>query len=164
MTTQPERSSNPVQTVTPCLWFDDDLEQAVEFWCSVVPDSRVTSIQRGPDGVAFTGAWVVGGVAMRGINGGPQHAGFSETVSLSLTCETQEEVDHYWATFADGGTEGMCSWVRDRFGLWWQVVPTRLGELLGDPDPARAHAAMQAMLGMRRIVVADLEAASDAAG
>jgi predicted 3-demethylubiquinone-9 3-methyltransferase (glyoxalase superfamily) len=99
-----------------------------------------------------------------GINGGPQFT-FDEAVSFMITCADQAEVDHYWERLLEGGgQESMCGWLKDRFGLSWQVVPTRLFELLSDPDPARAQAASQAMLGMQRIVVADLEAAADAAG
>ena len=91
------------------------------------------------------------------------HAGFTETISFSISCRDQAEVDYYWDSLADGGEESMCGWLKDRFGLSWQIVPTRLNELLSDPDGARAQAASQAMLRMQRIVVADLEAAADAA-
>ncbi|HRD62112.1 MAG TPA: VOC family protein, partial [Nocardioides sp.] len=105
------------------------------------------------------------GTTFRAINGGPVHAGFTETISFSVTCADQAEVDHYWESLtADGGEPSVCGWLKDRFGLSWQIVPRRLYELMEDPDPARATAATEAMLQMRKIVVAELEAAADAAG
>ena len=107
--------------------------------------------------------WTANGQRFKGINGGPAHAGFTETISFSVDCADQAEVDRYWeALTADGGEESMCGWLRDRFGLSWQIVPVRLYELVSDPDRARAQAAVGAMLSMQRIVVADLEAAADA--
>ena len=153
-------------SISPCLWFDDDLLEAMEFYTSIVPDSRITGVARyteagpGEPGAVMAGEWVLDGQAFRGINGGPAHAGFTETVSFSVTCEDQSEVDYYWENLVAGGEESMCGWLKDRFGLSWQIVPRRLYELLGDPEPARAQAAAQAMLGMRKIVVADLEAAA----
>ncbi len=153
-------------SISPCLWFDDDLVEAMEFYTSIFPDSRITSVARygeagpGEPGTVMAGEWVLDGRAFQGINGGPAHAGFTETVSFSVTCADQSEVDYYWENLVAGGEESMCGWLKDRFGLSWQIVPSRLHELLGDPDPARAQAAMRAMLGMRKIVVADLEAAA----
>lgn len=156
--------------ITPCLWFDDDLEDAVDFYTSVFPGSEVHHVARfgqagpGEPGSAMVAEWTVHGQRFKGINGGPAHAGFSETVSFSVDCVDQAEVDRYWqALTAGGGEESMCGWLRDRYGLSWQVVPVRLYELLSDPDPARARAASAAMLTMQRIVVADLEAAADSA-
>lgn len=155
-------------TISPCLWFDDDLEQAVAFYTSVFPDGRVHHVARygeagpGRPGSVMAAEWTVNGLRFKGINGGPAHAGFTETVSFAVDCADQAEVDRFWeALTADGGEESVCGWVKDRFGLSWQVVPVRLYELLSDPDPGRADAAAQAMLQMRRIVVADLEAAAD---
>ncbi len=162
MTDPAETASTVSTSLTPCLWFDDDLEDAVSFWTSVFPRSSM-SLNRGEDGRVFTGDWVLDGLAFRGINGGPMHAGFTETVSLSIACADQAEADYYWHTLVAGGQESQCGWLKDRFGFSWQVVPQRLFELLSDPDPVRAGAAMQSMLGMQRIVVADLEAAADAA-
>ena len=147
----------PVQT--PCLWFDGQAEQAAAFCTSVFPNSAVTSVNRNPDGSALVVEWTLDGQRYQGLDGGPEHAGFSWAVSFSIDCADQAEVDHYWSALSDGGEESMCGWLQDRFGLWWQVVPTRLPELLADPDPERAQRAMQAMLGMRRIVIAELEAA-----
>src|SRR3954470_17969594 len=155
--------------ISPCLWFDHELEEAAEFYTSVFPNSRVGHMARypgsgpGEPGRVMAGEFVLDGLTFRGINGGPEHAGFTETVSFSVTCADQAEVDHYWtALTADGGEESVCGWLKDRFGLSWQIVPQRLYELLEDPDLGRARAATEAMLRMRRIVVADLEAAADA--
>lgn len=151
-------------TISPCLWFDDTLEEAATFYTRIFPNSSVRHLARLPSGDAMAGEFDLDGLTFRGINGGPAHAHFTEAVSFSVTCRDQSEVDYYWDSLVDGGEESMCGWLKDRFGLSWQIVPTRLYELLSDPDPARAQAASQSMLGMRRIVVADLEAAADAAG
>lgn len=148
--------------ISPCLWFDDQLEDAVQFYTAIFPNSSVGHLSRN-GGRVLVADFVLDGVAFRGINGGPDHAGFSEAISFSITCADQSEVDYYWHSLVDGGEESMCGWLKDRFGLSWQVVPTRLYELVSDPDPVRAEAATQAMLRMRRIIVADLEAAADAA-
>ena len=156
--------------ISPCLWFDDDLEEAIAFYTSVFPHSSVGHLTRhteagpGEPGTVLAGEWTMNGLTFKGINGGPDHAGFTESVSFAIDCADQEEVDHYWeALTAGGGEESVCGWLTDRFGLSWQVVPVRLYELLSDPDPARATAAAEALFRMRRIVVADLEAAADAA-
>jgi predicted 3-demethylubiquinone-9 3-methyltransferase (glyoxalase superfamily) len=153
-------------SITPSLWFDDNLEEAAEFYTSVFPNSHIESITRytdagpgTPGDVAF-GVFVLDGNRFVGINGGPAFA-FSEAISLMIDCKDQDEVDYYWDRLVDGGEESQCGWLKDRFGLSWQVVPQRLLELTGDPDPARAAAATKAMHGMRKIVVADLEAAAD---
>ena len=160
-----------MNSINPCLWFDDNLEEAAKFYTAIFPNSSVGHLTRyteagpGEPGTAMAGEFTLDGLTFRGINGGPEHATFSEAISFSVTCADQAEVDHYWeALLADGGEESMCGWLKDRFGLSWQVVPARLYELVSDPDPARARAATEAMLGMRRIVVADLEAAADAVG
>jgi len=153
-------------SISPCLWFDDNLLEAMEFYVSIFPESRITDVARyteagpGEPGTVMAGAWVLDGQEFRGINGGPVHAGFTETVSFSVSCADQSEVDYYWENLVAGGEESMCGWLRDRFGLSWQVVPTRLHELLADPEPARAEAAARAMLGMTKIVVAELEEAA----
>jgi predicted 3-demethylubiquinone-9 3-methyltransferase (glyoxalase superfamily) len=150
----------PVQT--PCLWFDGQAEQAAAFYTGIFPNSEVTGVRRNPDGSALVVEWTLDGQPYQGLNGGPGHP-FSWAVSFSVSCADQAEVDRYWAALTDGGEESMCGWLQDRFGLSWQIVPTRLVELLADPDPERAGRAMQAMLGMRKIVVAELEAAADGA-
>ena len=156
--------------VTPCLWFDDNLEEAMEFYVKIFPHSSIGSVTRhgeagpGEPGTALAADWTLDGQSFRGLNGGPDHARFSEAVSFSVACADQSEVDYYWDNLVAGGEPSQCAWLRDRFGLSWQIVPNRLTELLSDPDPARANAAMRAMLGMQKIVIADLEAAADAAG
>src|SRR5690348_11414972 len=155
-----------MSAISPCLWFDDDLEAAIEFYTAVFPDSSIGQVsRRHEDGSVLAAEWTVNGVTFKGINGGPDHAGFTETVSFAVDCADQAEVDHYWkALTADGGEESVCGWLKDRFGLSWQVVPTRLYELLSDPDPGRARAVLDRMMQMQRIVVADLEEAAAAAG
>ncbi len=150
-------------SITPCLWFDHELEEAATFYTAIFPNSSIGDLARQPDGTVMAGEFTLDGTTFRGINGGPMHAGFREAISFSISCGDQAEVDHYWDALVDGGEESRCGWLKDRFGLSWQVVPTRLGELLSDPDPARAGAALQAMLSMQRIVIADLEKAADAA-
>lgn len=149
--------------ISTCLWFDDDLMEAVEFYTNVFPDSEIRGVSHYEDGRVLAAEWTLDGRSFRGINGGPDHAGFTETISLSVSCADQSEVDYYWETLVAGGEPGPCAWLKDRFGLSWQIVPVRLYELLSDPDPDRAQAAMGAMMQMQKIVVADLEAAADGA-
>lgn len=154
-------------TTTPCLWFDGTAEQAAEHYVAIFPDSAITSVSRYgpgmpfPEGSALTVEWSLAGQHYQGLNGGPQYT-FSEAISFSIACADQAEVDHYWDALSEGGEEGPCGWLKDKFGVSWQVVPKRLPELLADPDPARAQRALQAMMQMRKIVVADLERAADA--
>ena len=149
--------------ITPCLWFDDQAEQAAEFYVSLFDDSRVLEVSRyteagpRPAGSVMTVTFELGGQRFVALNGGPEFV-FSEAISFQVPCETQEDVDRYWHAFADGGQEGQCGWVRDRFGLWWQVVPTALPALLSDPE--RGPDVVQAMLGMQRLEIAALEAAA----
>ena len=150
-------------TISPCLWFEDSLEEAAAFYTGIFPRSSVGHLTRQPDGSVLAGDFVLDGLTFRAINGGPAPFGFSEAISFSIACRDQTETDYYWDSLSDGGEESMCGWLKDRYGISWQVVPNRLYELLSDPEPARARAAMQAMLQMQRIVVADLEAAADAA-
>ncbi|MGZ4446391.1 MAG: VOC family protein [Nocardioides sp.] len=151
-------------SITPCLWFDDDLEEAMAFYTGIFPNSSIGSVARyteagpGEPGAVMSADWVLDGTPFRGINGGPMFT-FSEAVSFSIACEDQDEVDYYWENLVAGGEESMCGWLKDKFGLSWQVVPNRLVELLGDPDPERAQAAARAMLGQRKIVIAEIEAA-----
>ena len=146
---------------TPCLWFDGQAEEAAALYTSLFPDSATTSVTPGPDGRAMLVTFTLDGRGYQALNGGPQFP-FTEAVSFSIACADQAEVDHYWdGLLAGGGQESRCGWLKDRFGLSWQVVPQRLPELLGDPDPARAGRATEALMGMSRIVVADLEAAAD---
>lgn len=157
-------------SITPCLWFDDRLEEAAEFYTKIFPNSSIGHLARytdagpGEPGTVMAGEFTLDNMSFRAINGGPMFAQFTEAISFSIACTDQSEVDYYWDSLVDGGEASMCGWLKDRFGLSWQVVPDRLYELLSDADPARATAAQQAMLQMRKIVVADLEAAADAAG
>jgi len=149
-----------MQKIVPFLWFNTEAEEAMNYYASIFPDSRVVSVMRGPDGKVLTGTFRLAGQEFMALNGGPQFK-FTEAISLFVNCETQEEVDRLWAKLtADGGEESMCGWLKDKHGLSWQIIPKRLGELLGDKDPERAGRAMQAMLGMRKIDVAGLEKAA----
>jgi predicted 3-demethylubiquinone-9 3-methyltransferase (glyoxalase superfamily) len=151
-------------TITPSLWFNDDLEEAAEFYTSVFPNSSIEGFTRytdagpGTPGEVVYGTFVLDGHRFLGINGGPQFP-FTEAVSFEILCADQAEVDHYWFTLLEGGEESQCGWLKDRYGLSWQITPKRLYELIEDPDPGRAAAATSAMMEMRRIVIADLEAA-----
>jgi len=152
--------------IVPNLWFDHQAEDAAAFYVSVFPNSEVTSVSHyteagpGEPGTAMTVDFVLDGQPFTGINGGPAFT-FSEAISLLVVCADQDEVDHYWGRLTDGGEEVQCGWLKDRFGLSWQVVPTGMQEVLGDPDPARAQRAMQAMLGMKKLDLAALRAAAD---
>jgi predicted 3-demethylubiquinone-9 3-methyltransferase (glyoxalase superfamily) len=151
----------------PNLWFDTEAEEAAEFYASVFPNSRVVAKTHYTEGspreagMVMTVAFELDGQRFVGINGGPEFQ-FSEAVSLQIECETQEEVDHYWERLtADGGEEGPCGWLKDRYGLSWQVTPAGIDELFADPDPERARRAMDAMLKMRKLDIAALKAAAD---
>jgi predicted 3-demethylubiquinone-9 3-methyltransferase (glyoxalase superfamily) len=147
-------------SITPSLWFDNNLEDAAAFYTAIFPNSTVESINRntasGTPGEVVYGIFVLDGQRFLAINGGPQFR-FTEAVSFMIHCKDQDEVDYYWERLLDGGEESQCGWLKDRFGLSWQVVPDRLLELQQDPDPARAGAAMKAMMGMHKIVIAELE-------
>jgi len=155
-----------MSSITPFLWFDTDAEEAAAFWTGLFPNSSIGEITRygaaGPreEGTVMTVAFELDGRPYVGLNGGPQYR-FSEACSLQVLCEDQAEVDRYWDALTDGGEEGPCGWCKDRFGFSWQIVPTVLPELLGDPDRERAQRAMQAMLGMRKLDIAALCAAAD---
>ena len=151
-------------TITPSLWFDNNLEEAARFYVSVFPNSSIEQVNRytdagpGTPGEVVSATFVLDGNRFVGINCGPQFR-FTEAVSFVVLCKDQDEVDYYWDRLTEGGEESQCGWLKDRYGLSWQIVPERLYELLDDPDPARSAAATAAMLGMRKIVIADLEAA-----
>ena len=156
--------------VFPCLWFDGNAEEAADFYVTLLPDSHVDKVWRspaetpsGPVGMVLTVDFTVAGQRLQGLNGGPDFR-FNEAVSFVIECDGQAEVDRLWnALTAGGGEPGPFGWLKDRFGLSWQIVPRRLNELLNDPDTERARRAMHAMLQMRKIEVAELERAADAA-
>ncbi|WP_308115883.1 VOC family protein [Rhodococcoides corynebacterioides] len=160
----PTIDSTTTQKIVPTLWFDDRAEEAAQFYVdlfggSILNVSRYGDGGPGKAGSAMTVDFELVGQRFTGLNGGP-HFQFTEAISLAVSCADQEEVDRYWdALTADGGAESQCAWCKDRFGLSWQIVPTRLMELMSDPDPEKSGRVMQAMLQMRKIVVADLEAA-----
>lgn len=154
-----------MQQIVPFLWFDTQALDAAEFYTSLVPGSRITEVQRygtagpGAEGTVMTVTFELDGRPYRALNGGPDFH-LTEAFSLQVTCDSQAEVDRLWdALVAGGGEEGPCGWLKDRFGLSWQITPARLFELISDPDPAVSQPAMQAMLGMKKISVAGLEAA-----
>jgi predicted 3-demethylubiquinone-9 3-methyltransferase (glyoxalase superfamily) len=150
-----------MKKITPFLWFDTQAEEAMNFYVSVFKHSKVHNISRGPDGKVFTVSFELDGQEFMGLNAGPQFK-FNEAVSFFVNCETQEEVDYFWEQLAsDGGEESMCGWLKDKYGLWWQIIPQALGELMGDPDPVKAQRVMQAMLQMKKIDVAGLQQAYD---
>lgn len=156
-----------MSAITPCLWFDTEGEEAAELYTSIFPNSRIKHVARygdagpRPAGTAMTVSFELDGREFVALNGGPQYT-FNEAVSFQIDCETQEDVDHYWERLTEGGGEpGPCGWLKDRFGVSWQVIPRRLNELLGDPDPERSQRAMAAMLKMQKIEVGELERAAD---
>ena len=149
-------------TITPCLWFDGNGLEAAEFYVSLFPNSRIDDVSPGPDGSPLMISFTLMGRPFQALNGGP-HFTFSEAVSLVIPCEGQSDVDHYWAALTEGGEESMCGWLKDRFGLSWQVVPGELGDILGDADPERAARATAAMLQMRKLDLEALRAAADGA-
>jgi predicted 3-demethylubiquinone-9 3-methyltransferase (glyoxalase superfamily) len=152
--------------ITPNLWFDGNAEEAAQFYVSLLPDSRIDNVYRSPADNPSTPAgavllvdFTVAGQKFTGINGGPQFP-FTEAVSFMIECQDQAEVDRLWAALIDGGgSPGQCGWLKDRFGLSWQVIPRQMGELLGDPDRERAGRAMEAMLQMSKIDLAALRRA-----
>jgi len=154
--------------ITPNLWFDSEGKDAAEFYCSVFPNSKITNVsyygEAGPReaGTVLTVDFELDGKRFTAINGGPEFK-FDEAVSFLINCKDQEEVDYYYDTLLEGGEESQCGWLRDKFGLSWQVVPSELDALIADPDPERANRAMQAMLGMKKLDVAAIRAAADAA-
>jgi predicted 3-demethylubiquinone-9 3-methyltransferase (glyoxalase superfamily) len=154
------------QKITPSLWFDTEAEEAASFYVSVFESSRIVNVARyteagpRPAGTVMTVEFELDGQRFVAINGGPQFT-FDEAVSFQIGCETQDDVDHYWDRLSEGGKEGPCGWLKDRYGLSWQVVPTGMAELFDDPDPRRAERAMKAMLGMSKLDVAALRRAAD---
>lgn len=153
-----------MQKVTPFLWFDHQAEEAMNFYVSIFKNSKVLSISRYPEGVPGMGGKVMNatfelnGQEIMVLNGGPQFK-FTEAISLFVSCETQQEVDELWGKLTAGGEEGQCGWLKDKFGLSWQIVPTALGQMLGDPDPEKSKRVLDAMLKMKKIDVPTLRQA-----
>jgi predicted 3-demethylubiquinone-9 3-methyltransferase (glyoxalase superfamily) len=154
--------------ITPCLWFDGQAEEAARFYTSLLPDSRIDAVVRAPvdypagsAGSVLTVEFTLAGQQFIGLNGGPEFR-FTEAISFTINCEDQAEVDRYWdALIADGGAPVQCGWLRDRYGLSWQIVPTILPRLLADPDREKAGRVMQAMMGMIKIDIAAVEKAAE---
>lgn len=153
--------------ITNCLWFDTEAEEAARFYCGIFPNSKITEVARYPEGLpgdragqVLTVAFELDGTPFTGLNGGPDFK-FSEAISFQIDCQDQAEVDRYWdALLAGGGQESQCGWLKDRFGLSWQVVPTRLSELISGPDKERANRVAAAMMQMVKLDIAKLEAAA----
>ena len=151
--------------ITPCLWFDTQGEEAARFYTSIFANSRIlhvshyTSAGPRPEGAVMTVDFELDGQSFVALNGGPEFT-FDEAISFQVGCDSQEEVDTFWAKLADGGSEGPCGWLKDRFGVSWQIVPRVLDDLVRDPDPERASRAMKAMLGMGKIDIAEIERAA----
>jgi predicted 3-demethylubiquinone-9 3-methyltransferase (glyoxalase superfamily) len=154
-----------MQKITPCLWFDTQAEEAANFYTSVFESSRILGVSHygeagpRPAGTVLTVNFELDGQEFVALNGGPEFT-FDEAISFQVSCEGQDEVDYYWSKLAEGGEEGPCGWLKDRFGLSWQIVPTRLMELLEDPDPGTSQRAMEAMLGMKKIDISAVEQAA----
>ena len=156
--------------ITPCLWFDDQAEEAANFYISIFKNSKITAISRYgeagqdvhgmPPGSVMTVAFELNGQPFTALNGGPVFK-FNEAVSLQIGCETQDEVDYYWEKLSAVGDPDaqQCGWVKDKFGLSWQIVPNALPEMMGHPDPEKSQRAMTAMLGMKKLNIAELERA-----
>jgi predicted 3-demethylubiquinone-9 3-methyltransferase (glyoxalase superfamily) len=153
-----------VPKITPFLWFDNQAEEAGNFYVSIFPNSKIVKIARygdagpGPKGSVMTIVFQLDGQEFIGLNGGP-HFKFTEAISFSVDCKTQDEVDHYWEKLTEGGQEVQCGWLRDKYGLSWQINPSALGEMLADPDRQKAKRVMEAMLKMKKIDIAGLKRA-----
>ena len=157
-----------MQKITPFLWFDTQAEEAAKFYASIFPKSKILNVARygeagpGPKGSVMTVEFELDGQRMIALNGGP-HFKFTEAISLSVDCKDQKEVDRYWTRLSQGGQESMCGWLKDKYGLSWQINPSILGKLLSDKDAKKAKRVMEAMLKMKKIDIATLKAAAEAA-
>jgi predicted 3-demethylubiquinone-9 3-methyltransferase (glyoxalase superfamily) len=153
-------------TLTTCLWFDTEGEEAATFYVSIFENSRITEVTHygdagpRPAGTVLTVAFEIDGQPFLALNGGPEHQ-FTEAISFQVPCSTQRDVDHFWEVLGAGGEPGPCGWLKDRFGVSWQIVPDELPKLIGDPDPARAERAMKAMLAMSKIDIEAIRRAAD---
>jgi predicted 3-demethylubiquinone-9 3-methyltransferase (glyoxalase superfamily) len=165
---RPRGGQSMLRKIIPNLWFDTEAEEAAGFYTSVFENSRIVNVARyteagpRPAGTVMTVEFELDGQTFVAINGGPQFK-FDEAISFQVTCETQDELDYYWDQLSDGGEEGPCGWLKDSYGLSWQVVPGGMEELFADPDPERARRAMEAMLGMGKLDIAALSRAADGA-
>ena len=152
------------QKITPFLWFDNKAEEAAQFYVSLFKNSKIGAVSRygdagpGPKGTAMVVTFQLEGQEFMALNGGP-HFKFTEAISLFVHCETQEEVDYFWEKLSEGGQKSQCGWLKDRYGLSWQIVPTALGKLLSGPDPEKSKRVMQAMLQMQKLDIKRLEQA-----
>ncbi len=157
---------NTTHKIIPFLWFDNNAEEATNFYTSIFKNSEIVSVSRygegspGQPGTVMTTTFILDGQPFMPLNGGP-HFKFNEAISFFVNCETQAEVDELWEKLTDGGEESQCGWLKDKFGVSWQIVPTALGELLGDPDPEKSRRVMEAMLQMHKIDVAKLKQAHE---
>jgi predicted 3-demethylubiquinone-9 3-methyltransferase (glyoxalase superfamily) len=155
-----------MQKITPFLWFNDNAEEAMNFYTSVFKDSKIVHIRRwgkgapGPEGSVMTGIFEIEGQQFYVLNGGPTFK-FTEAISLFVNCKTQEEVDFLWDKLSEGGQKSQCGWLKDKFGLSWQIVPQVLGELMGDKDPEKVQRVMQAMMQMTKLDSVKLLAAAE---
>jgi predicted 3-demethylubiquinone-9 3-methyltransferase (glyoxalase superfamily) len=155
--------------ITPCLWFDTEAEEAAAFYTSVFPNARIVHVSHygsagpRPEGMVMEVEFEIDGRSFLALNGGPQFR-FTEAISLQADCRDQAEVDRLWDTLSEGGEEGPCGWLKDRYGVSWQIVPSRMYELIADPDPERAQRAVAAMLQMGKLDIAELERAADGVG
>lgn len=155
-----------MQKLVPFLWFDDKAEEAVNLYVSIFKNSKVGTVSRygkggpGPEGAVMTATFQLNGQEFMALNGGPMFK-FTEAVSFLVNCETQQEVDDLWEKLSEGGQKSQCGWLKDKYGLSWQIVPTALGRLMGDPDKAKSGRVMQAMLQMTKIDIAKLQTAYD---
>jgi len=153
-----------MQKITPFLWFEDQAEEAMNFYTSIFRNSKILSVARygeagpGPAGSVMTASFEIEGQEFTALNGGPQYK-FTEAISFVVNCKTQKEVDELWEKLSAGGEEGPCGWLKDRFGVSWQIVPTALGEMLSDPNPTKAQRVMEAMLKMKKIELPVLQQA-----
>ncbi|QDO88685.1 VOC family protein [Ornithinimicrobium ciconiae] len=160
-----------MRPISTCLWFDTEGEEAATFYTSLIPDSRIVKVTRytvetpspNPVGSVLTVDFELGGRPFQALNGGPQFS-FGEAISIVLPCDSQEESDHYWQALGDGGEFGPCGWLKDKYGLSWQIYPAELDDLVEDPDTERAKAAMETMLTQSRIDIAQITAAMDQIG
>src|SRR5512133_533688 len=165
--TETTRKGRAIQKITPCLWFDTEGEEAAQFYTSLFPNSRIVDVTRygsagpRPEGSVMTVDFELDGQRFIALNGGPQFK-FNEAISLEVDCENQEEVDKYWNALTDNGEEGPCGWLKDKYGVSWQIVPRMLIELISDPDQEKAQRVIAAMLKMQKIEIDELERAAAA--